>query len=1242
MDNLTRNKGHIPCQSWLGQSSGWSESILNPLVGSQHLSMGSSDQIRSYDHLQASGLSCMSNLGTLSSGNNSYPSSLYKATHISSHPSSSTVFANTAVTNTCHTIPFAPQNSHNSSTLITTNQGKIIPPSSLPQPDQGLQSFKTQHLPLLLSHNPYKTSVHPPLTHQGLSNELQDLPISLPSCGHVNTSQGNVDGAHVESAGGYVSATSQPQSQWELQSHCRGAVDKSVPDALAHPETESSRNGDITPMAGNESRRSALLQQRAQLLQQLAEMDKLLESVPQDNDSDEQSPSAAAESPSSMDDLSQCEETGTTDAQQVQLYAEQSKAFSQDCSSSVSYDEQDENCDMPEDQMSTGESEVKEHASAESGDGSDSDYEPNADGDVSDFPSDTDGHASDGSSHSSPSREKRPPLSGKKREQSGSSSCEEQGSSPAKKTCTTNLKMSSEAVVLPMSNSKTRVYDRRNYCLFCSRSLSKMARHLERMHSDKTEVAAAFQYPPKSKERQKIWNKLINEGNFAHNKEVLRTGKGQLAVRKRPKKARQAKDFFHCLYCRGLFAKKTYFRHMKKCPERAKNESEPLTGRKPMALRCVLEVLGDIGISDGFRSILCGMIYDDVTQAIMNDKIILQFGEQMFNQYGSDAKKHGYIKQNLRHLGRLVLEAQKTTPLKSLEEFFYLSSFRHVVSAVNVLAGYDPESKTYSIPSLALKLGYHLQKACSIVQDNAMQCGDESLAESAQKFFSVYQKKWNKLISSGALTTLRKTKLITKKKVPLAQDVKCLNFHLEKVHPLAEKKLRESPSAENYAVLAKVLLARVILFNRRKGRQVSLVQLKQFMSRKKSSVLDDMDISVSDLERTMCGLFTRIDIRGTSGRMVPVLLKPSFVSSLELLIDMREKCGISSDNHFVFGRPSTLTAYNGGACIQHYIKECGAKDPEALTLKKIREHYGTMLQLINLDEDEAYQILGPNNKVQALRQNSDMQLDDVEIASEGFQHRDQPTQGHKEPQKQSATTGLKEAYGITTDTDKTVHPRSATSRKKGSQNKDKQKWGEAEVCAVEKHLMRFIEGHKVPQKNNCIQCLEAEPEALKRRTWKGVKDYVRNRITTLKRQSGSSKASSKNSSRPVKAAHVTPHTTEACIPVPAISSKSKGKGAQSNSKDKHKWSEAEVHAVERHLMSFIHRHKVPQKNDCIQCLVAEPVALKTRTWKGVKDYVRNRITSLKRQRGSSQSLFTNRSHTEQTEPHESTGRFQQW
>lgn len=1082
MNNPAANKSHTPCQSWAGQN-GWSASssqglLLNPLASSQHVSLDlSSDQRPSYDHLQASSQSCMSDLSTLPSRNNIHHAGLYKSTHVSSISSSSStsLFANTGIPSASHIISFAQQTPHASSMLVTANQGKTIPPPSLPQSNQGLQ-----HLPLLPPHDPYKASFQTPLTSQGLPNRLQDVPISLPSC------------------------RQREQPQWISSSHCRETVNESVPGAAVHPNKDSLQEGTITLMANSESRRSLLLNQRAQLLKQLAEMDKLLESLPPDDSSDGHSPDIADKR----------EQTNTSDADQVQLSAEKLKSFSADSSSP---NERYETCDTPKHPVSSAKAAKMKNASSDSGDDSDSEYLPDSGDDDDDgfsgFKSETNGFSSEeDSNHCSPSppTDKTPPPSETKRK-SGSSLSKDKSVLALKKTRTTSLKKASEALVQQMSNSNAKgVHYKRNYCLFCSKPVVKMARHLETVHSDKAEVAVAFQHPVSSKERQMIWKKLTNQGNFAHNKEVLRTGQGELAVRMRSKQTGQAQDFLHCLYCQGLFRKKNLAKHMCKCPEK-KGKNEVHIGRKRIASRCALEAIEDLGISDSLRSILCEMVYDDVTKTVIDDHIILQFGEQMFDQYGCDENKHNYIRQNLRQVARLLLEAQKITPMQKLEDFFYPSNFQHVVSAVNVLAGYNSENKTFSIPSLALKLGYHLQKTCSIVESNAEESGDEKLAEAARNFLSVYQKKWNKLVSNGALTTLKEIKSNTEKQVPFAQDVKRLHFHTENVHQVAEKKLRDSPSTENYAALARVILARTIIFNRRRPREVSSIKLTAFMSRKKSNVLDNMDISVSKLERTMCGFLVRVDIRGNCGRLVPVLLTPSIVSSLEFLVSVRDACGVLSKNPYLFSRPSALSAYNGSECLQRYVRECGAKNPEVLTSKKIRKHFGTMLQLMNLDKNEADQIFGPNKRLQILQQYSDTTLDDVEMDSEALQPsggQDVASWDHSE--HSSAGRGPADFHhhqtqGLSTRYNVTKLPKADQSDAQGSTYKPKHKWDEAEVRAVERHLMRFIQGHKVPQKNDCIECLEAEPKALRNRSWKGVKDYVRNRITTLKRQSGSLK-----------------------------------------------------------------------------------------------------------------------------------------
>ncbi|XP_042071171.1 uncharacterized protein LOC121811829 isoform X2 [Haplochromis burtoni] len=80
----------------------------------------------------------------------------------------------------------------------------------------------------------------------------------------------------------------------------------------------------------------------------------------------------------------------------------------------------------------------------------------------------------------------------------------------------------------------------------------------------------------------------------------------------------------------------------------------------------------------------------------------------------------------------------------------------------------------------------------------------------------------------------------------------------------------------------------------------------------------------------------------------------------------------------------------------------------------------------------------------------------------------------------------------TTDEPDGDHPTTGTSKKRT--------WTSAEVHAVEKTLMSFIESGKVPGKSECVACIEASPKALKNRTWTGVKFYVKNRITAMQRK----------------------------------------------------------------------------------------------------------------------------------------------
>ncbi|XP_058506754.1 uncharacterized protein LOC131473526 isoform X3 [Solea solea] len=248
-------------------------------------------------------------------------------------------------------------------------------------------------------------------------------------------------------------------------------------------------------------------------------------------------------------------------------------------------------------------------------------------------------------------------------------------------------------IVLPTSNSETRrVYNKRNYCLFCLNPTSKISRHLEAVHGDEAEVARAFQHPKNSKERRKKLDILRRRGNFAHNANVVREGAGELQACYRPRECRRASEFIHCFHCQGLYAKKTLWKHMKICPANKETSEESSSGKRRIRSKCALKTA--------------------------------VFGQHLFDLNGSRKNRHDYIRQRLRELGRLLLVAKKKTPIRKAEELIYPANFNHVISAVKALAGYNAENNTFCTPSLALKIGNSLGIICELIESDNLSTVD--------------------------------------------------------------------------------------------------------------------------------------------------------------------------------------------------------------------------------------------------------------------------------------------------------------------------------------------------------------------------------------------------------------------------------------------------------------------------------------------------------------------------------------
>ena len=79
-----------------------------------------------------------------------------------------------------------------------------------------------------------------------------------------------------------------------------------------------------------------------------------------------------------------------------------------------------------------------------------------------------------------------------------------------------------------------RKWYKRHYCVYCKKPQSKMARHLQRKHINEKEVALAMCHSPKSKQRRQMLEDLRRKGNYYHNIEVLKEGKGEIITYRQP------------------------------------------------------------------------------------------------------------------------------------------------------------------------------------------------------------------------------------------------------------------------------------------------------------------------------------------------------------------------------------------------------------------------------------------------------------------------------------------------------------------------------------------------------------------------------------------------------------------------------------------------------------------------------------------------------------------------------------
>ncbi|KAH3690237.1 hypothetical protein DPMN_192405 [Dreissena polymorpha] len=410
-----------------------------------------------------------------------------------------------------------------------------------------------------------------------------------------------------------------------------------------------------------------------------------------------------------------------------------------------------------------------------------------------------------------------------------------------------------------------------------------------------------------------------------------------------------------------------------------------------------------------------------------------------------------------------------------------------------------------------------------------------------ESFLKMYKIKWKSSISSRALHSLANIKYNKPKYLPLVEDVVILNKFLKKKADAVVHTVETEKHSANYPDFAKVCLAQLILFNRRRSGEAQRMTVEQYQMAKIGGKVDPVVKSIlTELEKKLCETHLRVEIRGKKGRKVPVLFTTDMQRNIEVLLKMRSGAGISNGG-LLFATPGNQKKpYRGTDALRKMADSCGMKDPALITSTNLRKQLATLAQILNLKENsqdllatfqghdirihrEFYRL--PENVLQVAKMSKVLRCinngsiskysgcdfeditfnpdeavesdtdddDDAADQDEEINTLDHPDVAHTQCDKEAVGKVARKRPRR----DDFIEDQKEEPKKKTKKTADKHSWNHEEKQALKSYFENHLRLSKVPGKLDCINAQRKHP-CLLNLNWKKIKFAVYNMVKARK------------------------------------------------------------------------------------------------------------------------------------------------
>ena len=415
----------------------------------------------------------------------------------------------------------------------------------------------------------------------------------------------------------------------------------------------------------------------------------------------------------------------------------------------------------------------------------------------------------------------------------------------------------------PVTAGRKQVYDKVHYCTFCgARIVSKISRHITTVHRDKSEVQEILLLPKQAKERRLLMQKLVNEGNFAHNIASIQQGTGEIVVGRRSKiPAKNTSDYVACSFCRKWQSKKNLWRHTKTCSARShyyQADQEEGNGQKKriLAVKRGQHLVSNAAFSDTddcLAELVSRMRDDEVRDTVMADELIRREAALRMSALGrkEDQKQDDIyrVSQAARTLGRIVLLARESVHNASLTSLIQPGHFDLIVNIGKKLST-DKEKPALNVGKT---IGHLLAKVCDSKYCLALRKRDIQGQEDSTNFKKLLETEWNSRVNRSALRQIQSEKRQQLQVIPLTEDLQLFRDHLLKNIQQLSAVMKKKPEPDTWVKLAKYVMCRLIMFNKRRRAEVRELKVHDYLTRPcwTSENNSEMTLALSPVDRLL-------------------------------------------------------------------------------------------------------------------------------------------------------------------------------------------------------------------------------------------------------------------------------------------------------------------------------------------------------------------------------------------------------